>query len=80
MPALAGTSGMAYHRFLVFNAVGGIIWGVGVTLLGYFAGHSYAAVEGALGRTSAGLILVFVLVGVFLWHRSRRRRVATPQA
>ena len=76
MPALAGTSQMAYPRFLVFNAAGGLLWGVGVTLLGYYAGHSIAAVERALGGTSAALIVVFLLVGVFLWHRSRRRSAA----
>lgn len=79
MPALAGTSGMAYRRFLAFNAAGGILWGVGVTLLGYYAGHSYAAVESALGRTSAVLILVFILAGLIVWHRHRRSTSARPR-
>ena len=60
MPGLAGTSRMPYLRFLTFNAAGAIIWGVDVTLLGFFAGHSYAAVEKALGRTSA-VLLVLIL-------------------
>ena len=45
MPALAGTAGMRYPKFLAFNAAGGIVWGVGFVLLGYLAGNSYAAVE-----------------------------------
>jgi membrane-associated protein len=74
MPGLAGTSRMPYLRFLTFNAAGAIIWGVGVTLLGFFAGHSYAAVEKALGRTSAVLLVLILLVGLVIWHRQRRRR------
>ncbi|MDQ6740700.1 MAG: DedA family protein, partial [Actinomycetota bacterium] len=41
MPALAGVSRMSYPRFLLFNAAGGIIWGAGVVLLGFFAGNAY---------------------------------------
>lgn len=35
MPALAGTSRMRYPKFLAFNAAGGIVWGIGFTLLGW---------------------------------------------
>src|SRR5690606_18821371 len=38
-PVLAGVSYMRYSVFLTFNAVGGIAWGTGVTLLGYFLGN-----------------------------------------
>ena len=76
MPALAGLSGMPYRRFFVFNAAGGLIWGSGVALLGYFAGNSYARVEQALGRGSAALLAVLVLAALYGWHRRRRRRRA----
>lgn len=69
MPALAGTSGMDYRRFLMFNAIGGIVWGTAVVLLGYFAGHSYRVAEKALGSTSVILIVVFLLVGFVIWRR-----------
>ncbi len=77
MPALAGISGMPYRRFLLFNALGGLVWGVGITLIGFLAGHSYKAVEGTLGRTSAVLILAFVVIAVFLWRRQRRSTTIT---
>lgn len=76
MPALAGLSRMSYARFLVFNVIGGIIWGVGVTLLGYFAGSSLSQVEHYLGRGSAIAIAVIVVVAIVVWHR-RRRQVAS---
>lgn len=67
MPGLAGLSRMPYATFLAFNAAGGLIWGVGVALLGYFAGNSYAKVESLLGRSSALLAVVLVLAGVGWW-------------
>ncbi|WP_128375390.1 DedA family protein [Streptomyces cavernae] len=37
-PIIAGVSGMRYRSFLIFNVVGGILWGAGVTLLGSWLG------------------------------------------
>lgn len=73
MPALAGASEMSYRRFLVFNVLGGLVWGSGVTLLGYFAGSSFATVAQSLGRTSATLLIIVVVTGTLAWHRRRRR-------
>lgn len=38
-PVLAGVSDMRYRHFLGFDIIGGIAWGGGVTLLGYFLGN-----------------------------------------
>ena len=38
-PVIAGVSKMRYPVFLGFDIVGGIAWGAGVTLLGYFLGN-----------------------------------------
>ncbi|MFE7763751.1 VTT domain-containing protein [Streptomyces sp. NPDC057438] len=38
-PIIAGVSGMRYRTFLIFNIVGGILWGAGVTLLGSWLGQ-----------------------------------------
>jgi membrane-associated protein len=35
---MAGVGTMAFRRFLVYSAVGGVLWAVGVTLLGYYLG------------------------------------------
>jgi membrane-associated protein len=76
MPALAGTSRMHYPTFLAYNAAGGLIWGAGFVLLGYLAGHSYAAVASVVGRDVAlaiGVLAAIVVVVVVL----RRRRAAS---
>jgi membrane-associated protein len=38
-PVIAGVSKMRYPVFLGFDIIGGIAWGAGVTLLGYFLGN-----------------------------------------
>ena len=74
VPALAGVARMPYRTFLPWNAAGGLIWGVGVALLGYSAGSSYQAVERTLGRVSYVLVALIVLAFVALRLRRRRRK------
>ncbi|WP_457031957.1 DedA family protein [Kitasatospora sp. P5_F3] len=38
-PIVAGVSRMNYRTFVVYNLVGGVLWGAGVTVLGYFLGQ-----------------------------------------
>ena len=38
-PIVAGVSRMNYRTFVTFNIVGGFLWAIGVTLLGYFLGQ-----------------------------------------
>jgi membrane-associated protein len=64
---------MPYARFLAWNAAGGLIWGVGVVLLGFFAGASYRMVEQVLGQGGAVLLTVLVAAAAIAWLRRRRR-------
>jgi membrane protein DedA with SNARE-associated domain len=73
MPALAGTVRMPYPRFLAFNAAGGLLWGVTVVLVGYFAGESYARIEGLVGRGAAVALAAIVVIVVVVWQVRRRR-------
>ncbi|MFH9353322.1 DedA family protein [Kitasatospora sp. NPDC017646] len=71
VPSLAGMSRMSYCRFLFFNALGGLAWGVGFTLLGYFAGAAYTRVEGTVGRVTAIVIGVIIAVALLVWYLRR---------
>ncbi len=73
MPALAGMSRMPRHVFLLYNAAGGLLWGVGFTLLGYFAGSAYSRIEHVAGRVVAIVVACVVVVGVIVWRVRRRR-------
>lgn len=37
VPPIAGASHMNYYKFLSANALGALLWGVGITLAGYYA-------------------------------------------
>ncbi|WP_043909255.1 DedA family protein [Kitasatospora griseola] len=74
MPALAGVSRMPYPRFLLFNAIGGVLWGIGFTLLGYFAGSAYSRVEGTVGRSLAIAVAAVVVVALVVWRVRAHRR------
>lgn len=76
MPALAGSARMPYGRFLVFNALGGITWGIGFTVGGYLAGTAFEQVAQWAGRVLAIAVAVIAVIGLFVWWLRRRRREA----
>jgi membrane-associated protein len=39
IPVAAGVGKMSYPRFVRFNVIGALVWGVGVTMLGYWLGR-----------------------------------------
>ena len=69
-PFVAGSSGMRYPRFLLYNAAGGIIWGTSFVVLGYLVGVSWRVVERWMGQAGAivGGVLVLALALVWMWH------------
>jgi membrane protein DedA with SNARE-associated domain len=79
MPGLAGLSRMSYPKFLAWNALGGLAWGVGFCLVGYFAGASYDKVATLIGRGTAIVVAVIVVGALAWWHFRRRRREAAEQ-
>jgi membrane-associated protein len=39
VPLAAGVGRMPYRTFVTFNIIGAFLWGVGLTLIGYFLGQ-----------------------------------------
>jgi len=71
VPALAGSSGLPYRVFLPWNALGALVWGGGVVLLGYSFAHSLTALETGLKYWGLAALTVLV-VGVVLLFRLQR--------
>jgi membrane protein DedA with SNARE-associated domain len=74
VPALAGASNMPYRRFLLYNALGGLVWGVGNAVLGYAAGAAYERAESLVGRTVALAFAALVVVALVVWRIRKYRR------
>ena len=71
MPPIAGIGKMNYYKFLAANALGALLWGCGITLLGY-----YAASIPVLKDSSRGIAIFFVLLTIAItiknYLRSKR--------
>jgi membrane protein DedA with SNARE-associated domain/membrane-associated phospholipid phosphatase len=68
MPFMAGASGMRYRSFALFNTLGCILWATIFSVLGYFFGQSWEAIERWAGRAGAVLgafVLFIVALGLF---------------
>ncbi|WP_314178237.1 DedA family protein [Streptomyces winkii] len=72
-PIIAGVSEMRYRSFLVFNVVGGVLWGAGVTLLGALLGQ-IAAVRENIEAMLVGIVLLSVSPIVVEYLRARRKK------
>ncbi len=72
---LAGINEMPFKQFFLWNALGGITWGITFGLVGYFGGHAAAHVLAQAGLIGAIFFLV-VLVAGYVYIRWRELRSA----
>ncbi|MGW5047070.1 DedA family protein [Streptomyces griseoluteus] len=73
---IAGTTGMPWHRFLAFNALGAALW-VGLwSSLAYLAGSHITAVYDEIVRYQRYVLIAVALLvaALVVRHRVRRRR------
>ncbi len=78
---IAGTSGMRWTRFLIFNTIGAALWVVVWTSIGYFSGSHidtiYKYATRYLTYVAIGLgvlLLVYIVRRVMRVRRAQRRR------
>lgn len=67
MPIAAGIGHMRYDVFLTFNIVGACIWGVSVTLLGYYLGSMIPNIDHYLLPIVLGISAV---IGLSIWYEA----------
>ena len=72
---IAGTTGMHWARFLLFNAIGAALWVAVWTSVGYFSGSHINTIYDTATRYDTYLAIAFgVLVIAFIVRRVMRRR------
>jgi membrane-associated protein len=74
-PVAAGIGGMRYRTFVSYNVIGALLWGVGVTVLGYFLGQVTFVKDNIelILMAIVGASLVPVALELFRQHRGRVR-------
>ncbi len=77
---IAGTSGMHWSRFLIFNAIGAALWVAVWTSVGYFSGsHIDTIYRGATRYDTYLLIAIGGLLLAYVARRLVRARGARPR-
>src|SRR6266516_2606219 len=70
---LAGTNRMLWPEFLIFNALGGIVWATLFGLGGYFLGKSIDRFAGPFGIVTLVLAVIIIIAGLFFIARNESR-------
>jgi membrane protein DedA with SNARE-associated domain len=75
-PLTAGAAEMAWHRFLFFNIVGGVVWVASLTAVAAHFGPAGAATVSGLG------LVVAIVSAAVAWVRAliARRQAVDPEA
>ena len=71
-PIVAGVSNMHYRTFVKFNIIGGILWGAGITLLGYTLGRAFPAIGENIEIAVVVIVFVSILPVIIEFIRHRR--------
>lgn len=74
VPILAGVGRMRYSAFLFYNVIGGALWAIGLTALGYYLGGTIPGADRYLIPIIAGIVtlsLLPVLAGI-IRHRKNK--------
>jgi membrane protein DedA with SNARE-associated domain len=76
---LAGTNGMAWRRFLLYNMAGGLTWASLYGLGGYMLGSSAQRLGGCAGTVTLGLGALVTVAVTLVLHRHQKRLSAEAQ-
>lgn len=79
VPTVAGASKMHYRTFVTYNVIGGILWGAGVTSLGYFLGE-IEAVKNNIELAALAVVAVSVLPIAIEYTKHRKAKAAKAAA
>lgn len=78
--ALAGIARMDYRKYARYSAIGGVAWVVVVTLLGYFLGNRFPAIENNIELIAVIIVAISVVPIGFELLKARRERRSLAEA
>lgn len=63
-PILAGVGNMDYRTFFRYNILGGMLWAIGIPLLGFFLGNAIPDIDKYLLPIVTGIIFISITPGI----------------
>lgn len=78
-PVMAGVARMPYRTFVIYNVIGGVAWGVGLTTLGYFLGQ-IEFVHDNIEPIILGIVALSLIPVVHELRRARRSAKGSGEA
>jgi membrane-associated protein len=70
-PITAGAARMSYPVFTLFNVIGAVAWGIGLTLLGYWLGQ-FEVIQKLIEPIFILIAVASVSPMIYEWYRRRR--------
>ena len=73
IPVIAGIGKMNYYKFFSANLVGAVVWGIGLSLAGYFAA-SIPFVKDATYILAVLVIAASLVAGIRSWYKNNKSK------
>ena len=76
IPVIAGIGKMNYYKFFSANLVGAVVWGMGLSLAGYYAA-SIPLVKDATYIIAVVVIAASLVAGIRSWYKNNKSKSAS---
>lgn len=73
-PIVAGMANMDLKRYMLFNAIGGAVWVLVMTLLGYYIGGAFPQASHYILLFALAVILISIIPGFIHLFKSKSRK------
>jgi len=80
---MAGVGKMRFRTYLIYSIIGGVVWTIGVILIGYWLGHIAFVrdkVEPLIDPILIGIVVLSLLPVTIHWLRNRRHNAGRHKA
>ena len=72
MPPIAGLGKMNYYKFLSANIFGAVLWGAGITTLGFYAA-SIPALDGSSRQIASFFVVLTIVITIKNYLKAKRK-------
>lgn len=74
VPIVAGMANMPHRRYVIYNVIGAVLWGGGVTMAGYYLGSILPQASSLILPIVLVIVVISVIPGVVHYFKQRRKQ------